>query len=252
MWIDSHAHIDRLPEGDLAHLIGEAEGAGVGVILGMATDCASAETVVRLCGGFPNLYGAAGISPFDSVSVPDGWESRLRKVLAQKKIVGVGEIGLDTSNPLYPSIDIQMPVFERQLDIANDLDLPVMVHSRGVEKKVAELCLAHGVKKALFHCYTGPSDALEYVLKCGYSVSFSGIVTYSDHVRELARGVPPDRLFIETDSPYLAPVPHRGKVNRPAWVALVGECVASVKQVQAELLQQTIAENFRRLFGVGL
>jgi TatD DNase family protein len=251
MWIDSHAHLDRLPEADMAAVIAEAEAAGVSLILSTATDCASAETVARHCRAFPNLFGAAGISPFDSVSLPERWESRLRMILAEKKMAGVGEIGLDASNPRYPSLDLQAPVFEKQLDIARELDLPVIVHSRGAEKKVAEICAARGVTKALFHCFTGPVDALRYIIDQGYSISFSGIVTFSAAVRDLVTHVPLDRLFIETDSPYLAPAPHRGKTNRPAWVAITGECVAAVKKITPEQLQQSLAENFKRLFGDG-
>ena len=199
MWIDSHAHLDRLPEADMAAVIAEAEAAGVSLILSTATDCASAETVARHCRAFPNLIGAAGISPFDSVSLPERWESRLRMILA--------------------------------------------------EKKVAEICAARGVTKALFHCFTGPVDALRYIIDQGYSISFSGIVTFSAAVRDLVTPVPLDRLFIETDSPYLTPAPHRGKTNRPAWVAITGECVAAVKKITPAALQRVIEENFNNLFG---
>lgn len=249
MWIDSHAHLDRIAEPDLAQLIAEAEAAGVSPILSTATDCGSAEVVARQCRAFPNIFGAAGISPFDSISLPEHWESKLRTILANNKMVGVGEIGLDASNPRYPTLELQMPVFEKQLDIARELDLPVIVHSRGAEKKVAEICAARGVTKALFHCFTGPVDALTYILDRGYSISFSGIVTFSAAVRDLVTHVPPDRLFIETDSPYLAPAPHRGEINRPAWVAITGECVAAVKKITPERLQQVIEENFNNLFG---
>jgi TatD DNase family protein len=249
MWIDSHAHLDRLPEADVAAFIAEAEAAGVSPILSTATDCASAEVVVQQCRAFPNLFGAAGISPFDSVSLPERWESRLRMILADKKMVGVGEIGLDASNPRYPSLGLQTPVFVKQLEIARELDLPVIVHSRGAEKKAAEICAARGVTKAMFHCFTGPVDALHYILDQGYSISISGIVTFSVAVQYLVTHVPLDRLFIETDSPYLAPVPHRGKTNRPAWVAITGECVAAVKKITPAALQQVIEENFDNLFG---
>jgi TatD DNase family protein len=248
MWIDSHAHLDRIAEPDLARLIAEAEVAGVSPILSTATDFTSAEVVAQQCRAFPNLFGAAGISPFDSVSLPERWESRLRTILANNKMVGVGEIGLDTSNPRYPSLELQMPVFEKQLDIARELDLPIIVHSRGAEKKVAEICAARGVRKALFHCFTGPLDALHHILDSGYSISFSGIVTFSASVRDLVPHVPPERLFIETDSPYLAPAPHRGKTNRPAWVAITGEYVAAVKNIPPERLQESISDNFSRLF----
>jgi TatD DNase family protein len=141
-----------------------------------------------------------------------------------------------------------MPVFERQLELAKALRLPVVVHSRGAEKLVAEICRASGVGGVLFHCFTGSREALKFVLDCGYDVSFSGIITFSNAVRALAKEVPFDRLFIETDSPYLAPVPHRGKTNRPAWAALVGEAAAEIRGVPSERLQRETGRNFRRLF----
>jgi TatD DNase family protein len=249
MWIDSHAHLDRIAEPDLTQVIHEAQKAGVARILFTATDLVSAGAVVRQCAAHSFLRGAAGISPFDVVSLPDGWEQSLRTMLSEQGMVGVGEIGLDASNPRYPSLDLQMPVFEKQLDIARELELPVIVHSRGAEKKTAEICAVHGITRAMFHCFTGPVDALEYILDRGYSISFSGIVTFNATLRDLVTRVPLDRLFIETDSPYLAPAPHRGKTNRPAWVAITGECVAAIKRIPPARLQRMIEENFNSLFG---
>ena len=248
MWIDCHAHLDRLPPDQLNAAVVEAAAAGVTVILSAATDLASAAAVIRQCQTFPSLYGALGISPFDSRDLPDGWEVKLCQMLCHEHIVAVGEIGLDQSNTKYPAMEIQLPVFEKQLMIAKEHGLPVVVHSRGVEKRVAEICRSFGITRTLFHCFTGDTNALDVVLDCGYSVSFSGIVTFSPAVRELARHVPLDRLFIETDTPYLAPVPHRGKTNRPARAALVGESVAVIKDIPAGELQAAIRNNFKRLF----
>jgi TatD DNase family protein len=254
MWIDCHAHLDRLPPGQLSAAIAEALSAGVTVILSAATDLPSAAAVISQCQAFPSLYGALGISPFDSRNLPEQWDMGFRSMLNQERIIAVGEIGLDQTNPSspsgskYPAMEIQLPVFEKQLMIAKEHDLPVVVHSRGVEKRVAEICRSFGITRALFHCFTGDAAALEVVLDCGYFVSFSGIVTFSPAVRDLARRVPLDRLLIETDTPYLAPVPHRGKTNRPAWAALVGEAVASIKGQPAGQLQSALLDNFNRLF----
>lgn len=254
MWIDCHAHLDRLPPDRLNATIAEASAAGVTVILSAATDLVSAAAVIRQCRTFPSLYGALGISPFDSRDCPDGWEAELRRMLHHEHIIAVGEIGLDqsnsssSSNSKYPAMEIQLPVFEKQCMIAREYNLPVVLHSRGVEKRVAEICRSSGITRALFHCFTGDITALEAVLDCGYSVSCSGILTFSSAVRELARCVPLDRLFIETDTPYCTPVPHRGTANRPAWAALVGEAVADIRGITAGALQAALHENFMRLF----
>jgi TatD DNase family protein len=248
MWTDCHAHLDRLPEKELSGTLAEAAADGVSTILSTATDLASAASVVIHCRTFPALYGAAGISPFETRGLPADWLDRLRSCCEKEKIVAVGEIGLDLSNPKYPDVKYQMPVFERQLELAGELRLPVVVHSRGAERQVADICRASGASRVLFHCFTGSREALKFVLECGYDVSFSGIITYNDSVRELVKKVPCDRVFIETDSPYLAPVPHRGKTNRPAWVALVGTAAAESMGIPAERLQRETERNFKRLF----
>jgi TatD DNase family protein len=248
MWIDSHAHLDRLPEQELGNIVTDAVAAGVGMILSTATDIHSSEIVVRQCAAFPQLYGALGISPFDANKVPIDWESRLRSLLGNKRAIAVGEIGLDRSNPKYPDIEIQLPVFEKQLRLSAECGKPAIVHSRGAERRVAEICRAAGITKVLFHCFTGDMESLRYIIESGYAVSFSGIITFDRSVAELVSYVPLDRLFIETDTPYLAPIPHRGKPNRPAWVAVVGQTAAQCKRISPEQLQSAVAQNFQRLF----
>jgi TatD DNase family protein len=248
MWIDIHAHLDRLPEAELARVIAEAAEAGVGVILSASTDLTSAAEVVRRIESFPALYGAVGISPFDAPGSPDDWEGRLRALLKRERVIAVGEIGLDRSNPRYPPAGRQLPYFEKQVAIAADAGLPAVIHSRGAEREAAGICRSLGVEKALFHCFTGSREALGVVLDNGYYVSFSGIITWNADVAALAADVPSDRLFIETDAPYLAPAPHRGTVNRPSRAAIVGETAARLRGVQPGELQAAIAANFERLF----
>jgi TatD DNase family protein len=247
-WIDAHAHLDRLSGAGLAETLAEASAAGVTTVLSCATGLSSSASVIRQCRDFPSLYGAVGISPFESHSLPDGWEDLLLSYLDRENIVALGEIGLDGSNADYPALDIQLPVFDRQLRMASERCLPVVVHSRGAELMAAEMCRSAGVAKAVFHCFTGKNDALMFILESGYHVSFSGIVTFSDDVARLAERVPLDRILIETDTPYLAPVPCRGKANRPAWVAFVGEAVACCKGIPADKLQDALRRNFEWLF----
>jgi TatD DNase family protein len=247
-WIDIHAHLDALSPHELHQAINDATLANVTTILSTATELSSAGAVLEQCRTFPALYGALGISPFDARALPAGWEGILRNLLTHPRCIAVGEIGIDGSNPRYPPLEEQLPFFEKQLTIAKELDLPAVIHSRGVEKNAAEICRSLGVRKALFHCFTGSVEALEAILEAGYCVSFSGIITFSEAVRNLVNIVPLDRLFVETDTPYLAPTPHRGKTNCPAWVALVGEEAAKCKGVTARELREAIAKNFERLF----
>ena len=253
-WIDTHAHLDRLADEEVKAQLAEATSAGVGAVLAAGTDLVSSEAVVRQCRlasedrSVAGLFGAAGISPFDADAVPCGWEGRLRELLRNERMIAVGEIGLDATNPNYPSFHHQLPVFEAQLSLAKEYGIPAVVHSRGVEKKVAGICRSLGSEKVMFHCFTGDLDALRTILDYGYSISFSGIITFSTPVAALVSQVPSDRLFIETDAPYLAPAPYRGRQNRPAWVSKTGEAAAALRGEAAEEMQEAISRNFRRLF----
>jgi TatD DNase family protein len=247
-WIDLHAHLDGLSDSELSQSIAEAAAAGVSVVFVAATDLASAEIVSRQCVMHPSLWGAVGICPFSAGLLPDNWEAKLRSFLLRERIIAIGEIGIDESNPKYPPLSLQLPVFERQLEIARECDLPIIVHSRGAESRVISLCMSHGIKRAVFHCFTGDSVSLAAILDGGYSVSFSGIVTFNSNLLGRVAEVPLDRLFIETDSPWLSPTPYRGQVNRPDRVAITGKTIAKTLGISPEKLQEAIAGNFNRLF----
>jgi TatD DNase family protein len=179
---------------------------------------------------------------------PD-WEQELTRRLQDGHVLGVGEIGLDDSNPRYPSLERQRPLFRRQLEIAHSLDLPVIMHSRGAEEEVIDTCRELGISRAVFHCFTGTIDTLRRLLDAGYHVSWSGIITFKKSgLDEAVRFAPLDRLFIETDTPYLAPVPHRGKPNEPGLVSLVGEHVARLKDVPPQRVAEAIRKSFRAVF----
>jgi TatD DNase family protein len=249
--IDSHAHLYDLSSDELDEVIAEAGSVGVDTVVNTAVSLSTAETVLGQCGRHPeHLRAAIGVSPFDVTGLEDGWDDKLMELLAQparQKIVAIGEIGLDSSNPAYPPISVQLPVFAKQLEIATDATLPVVIHSRGAEKRAAGMCRGIGVKKAVFHCFTGDAEALEYIVDSGYHVSISGIITYKNsHLRELIRYVPIAQLLIETDTPYLSPAPHRGKPNRPAMLPYTGREIArllgiSEPELSAELKKNAVA-----------
>lgn len=249
MWIDSHAHLFVFSDDDLKKHLNEAYNNDVQVVLSTATDCCTARTVAAQCASFKNVWGAVGISPFDVVAPPATWREELAALLSQPKIIAVGETGIDTTNPHYPELPLQQPFFEEQLEIARLHNLPAIVHSRGAEKEACSICRHQGTEKALFHCFTGDRSALKTIVSAGYYISLSGIVTFNNSsLRDLVKYIPLDRMLIETDTPYLAPVPHRGGTNRPAWVALVGNAVADIIKKPVPELQQQLKNNFRSLF----
>ncbi|MBD3390563.1 MAG: YchF/TatD family DNA exonuclease [Chitinivibrionales bacterium] len=251
MWIDAHAHLYDFTDSRLATELEDARQKGVGLIVNAATSLATGLKVAAQCERCPELRATAGISPFDVEGLPDGWIASLEDLLGRKRFVGVGEIGLDDTNPRYPALRAQVPVFEAQLAVARARALPVVVHSRGAEKQAVEACRRTGVPAAVFHCFTGTMDALRMLLDAGFWVSYSGIVTFKrDNLLEQVRYTPVDRLFIETDTPYLAPHPHRGQRNRPAWVSCVGERIAEIKKLPPARLAEHITQSARTVFGI--
>lgn len=248
MWIDCHAHLFDLPVSSLSHQLEAAAMAGVDVVISTSTDLTNA-AVVTSHTAFPQVYGAIGISPFDVQNLPQGWESSLESFLNHEKIIACGEIGIDATNPSYPPLVEQESVFIRQLEIANACNLPVIIHSRGAEEQALSICKNRGVSMAVFHCFTGSEDACAAIVDAGYCISLSGIITFSKcALREFVHKIPLTQLFIETDCPYLAPVPHRGKVNQPAWVSCTGLEVAKLLQLHPEVLAMQIRKNFNRIF----
>lgn len=249
MWIDSHAHLFDLPVDEIRSLVTEASDAGVPLVVSTATDLGNSRQVIHHCEDYPQLRGAVGISPFDVTALPEQWCDDLRAMLDHPEIIAVGETGIDTTNPRYPDLALQLPVFEQQLYLARDCSLPIIIHSRGAEKQVVDRCRACGIERAMFHCFTGDSDALQSIVDNGYYISLSGIVTFPrSNLRTIINRIPLDRLLIETDSPYLAPVPYRGKKNRPALVRFTGKEIARLLEKSPEELQQQIEMNFIRLF----
>lgn len=250
-WIDTHAHLADLDNQNLATCLENCKKHNVTTIINSATDINSSKIIAKQIIDFPNLYGTAGISPFDTPNVKKGWQGELFELLQKDKIIALGEIGLDNTNPIYPSIEIQKDIFLGQLSIAKELDIPVMLHSRGSEKEVLDHLLENEISKAIFHCYTGPVDLIQTITDNGYYISYSGIVTFNKApLDEQVKATTLSKIFIETDSPYLAPKPFRGKKNEPALVSLVGEKVAELKKISPEELQINLDKNFKNIFSI--
>ena len=178
MWVDSHAHLFEYSPEEITQLLQEASGASVSTIISTATNIENAKVVLEHCNRYNTVYGAAGISPFDADEVNLDWAAQLRSLLKNSRMIAVGEIGIDRSNPGYPDPENQISLFEEQLSIAVELNLPAVVHSRGAESEAADICKKLGVKKALFHCFTGDCNSMEKIIDYGYFISFSGIITF--------------------------------------------------------------------------
>lgn len=251
MWIDSHCHLFDATDEEIVQYINECHALDVHQILNIGTDLLTSEKVIQQAEQFSSndlvVSAAAGISAADVEKYCNdlSWEESLRSLLKSDSVVALGEIGIDGINDYYAPFEMQLDFFRKQLAIAKDMSLPVIVHSRGVEAQALSEVQLSGVENAIFHCFTGSESVAKEISNAGYYVSFSGIVTFKrSDFDQVIKAVDPAKLLIETDSPYLAPVPKRGKKNQPAWVSYVGGYVADVLRVTPKLLAQRVSGNF--------
>jgi TatD DNase family protein len=254
MFIDSHAHIDGAEfDVDREEVLERARAAGVTTILNVGTGdphSGAFERAVELGQKHENLYTAIGTHPHDARLYDDRAEEKIKTLIQSERVVAWGEIGLDFHYDNSPR-DVQVAVFKRQLHAANDCDLPVVIHTREAEPETIEILKSAEVKRrGVFHCFSGSMDLAQRALELGFMISFSGIVTFkkADELRAVAKEVPLDRLLIETDCPYLSPIPYRGKRNEPAHVVEVARCLAGIHGVDIEEIARITSNNFQSLF----
>jgi len=223
----------------------------VEIILDLATRPEEAQRCVDFAAEHPGVYAAIGVHPHEASCWSPEAASELRRLAAVDAVVAIGEIGLDYHYNLSPP-DSQREAFAAQLKLATELVLPVSIHSREAEEDTLRLLSESDVGRfgGVMHCFTGSDQAARTCLELGLHISFSGIVTFAnaDRLRQIAAWVPPDRLLLETDAPYLAPVPFRGKRNEPAHVVEVTRAVAALRGSSPEDLGATICRNFEQLF----
>ena len=258
MMIDSHCHLaDEAFEDDLEGVIERARGAGVDGALCVldATNEAEAVRAVRVAALWPVVRFAVGVHPHQAgvfVDRLNDVEAHLHAAIeARAGTCAVGEIGLDYHYDFAPR-EVQREVFRRQIRVATEIGRPVVIHTREADDDTLAILSEHRpAVSGVVHCFTGDACMAKRVVGLGLHVSFSGIVTFraADSVRDAAAAVPYDRLLVETDAPYLAPVPHRGKRNEPAWVGDVADMLAGVRGVAPDALRTRTAATFEALFG---
>lgn len=258
--IDSHCHIDgpRFDE-DRDEVVRRALDAGVKAMLNVGTGSPSEdsfEKTLALTERYDCIYGSAGIHPHDASEYSDEVEERLRGVLnASEKMIAWGEIGLDYYYDHSPR-EVQREVFRRQIRAAREEDLPIIIHSRDANEDtvgiLTEECSYEGFRGGIMHCFGGTAEMAEALIPLGFLISFAGNVTFKNAVdlRDAARVVPRERLLVETDCPYLTPVPHRGKRNEPCFVADTATFLAEFYGEEPESLAEQTSNNFCEFFGV--
>ncbi len=255
--IDSHCHLaDAVFEEDLPEVIAWAKAAGLTSALTIlaAGDAGEAGRAAKVRELWPEARFAVGVHPHQAheCAEPGRASAMVEAALAANPhIVAIGEIGLDYHYDYSPR-DVQRAVFEEQLALAARVRLPIVIHTREADEDLFRILEARaGSITGVFHCFTGSVDAARRALQLGFLVSFAGIVTFprGQNVREAAAIVPDDRLLVETDSPFLAPVPHRGKRNEPAWVVRVAEALADLRGVDPSAIDRLVTANFSRFCG---
>jgi TatD DNase family protein len=261
MFVDSHAHIDGEEyDSDRAEVVERAREAGVLAILNVGTGdphSGSLERAVRVAEQFDGVYAAVGVHPHDAKLFDQEAAALLQELVRQsKRVIAWGEIGLDYHYDHSPR-DVQRRVFREQLRLARRESLPVIIHSRKADEDTVAILgeeWGRSEQGGIMHCFGGTRSMAESVLELGFMISFAGNVTFkkAEDLREVAQSVPPDRLLIETDCPYLTPVPFRGRRNEPARVVEVARCLASLHGLEVAEMGRRTSENFARFFHLEL
>jgi TatD DNase family protein len=252
--IDSHCHLDDAQfDPDRDAVIERARAVGVEMLVAVGTGGGppDLEAGTRLADRYADMYATVGVHPHDASKATPETFDRLRELLSHPKVLAVGEIGLDYHYDFSPR-ETQREVFAKQLAIARDAGKPVVIHTREAWADTMELLREAHAGRGILHCFSGGPEEAEQAIELGFHISFAGVVTFpkASRVQAAARMVPPDRLLIETDAPYLAPVPNRGKRNEPAFVLENARKLAELRGVAVEEIAAVTAGNFRALFGL--
>lgn len=253
MLIDSHAHLDneRFNE-DQTQVIARCE-EKLTAVINVGCDLASSGQSIKLADTYPFIYAAVGIHPHDAKEAPENYLELLREMAEHSKVVAIGEMGLDYYYDLSPR-NIQQRFFREQLLLAKEVNKPFIIHDRDAHGDVMQILreVAPYPAGGVMHCFSASWEIAQECMKLGVYISLAGPVTFANagKLKDIAQKVPLDRLLVETDCPYLTPVPHRGKRNEPAYVQHVVDHVASLRNMEAQELAQRAAENTIRLFGL--
>lgn len=245
MLVDTHVHLDFYETaGEIAAVVQRASGQGVEVLTTIGYDLNSCKRAVELSNSFPNVYAVIGIHPHEAKGASVELLKEVELLAANKKVVGIGEIGLDFFRDHSPR-EVQRRVFRQQIDLAKELDLPVVIHAREAYAEILGILDEMQVKRAVFHCFSGGAEMATECLKKDYFLSIAGPVTFKN-ARQLitvVKDAPLDKLLLETDSPFLAPHPYRGTTNEPSYLPFIARAVAEIKNLSTDAVSVATTRN---------
>lgn len=252
MLFDTHAHLlDERFDGEREEIIRSLPAHGVGAYCEIGYDIKSSVNAASLADNFEFVYAAVGIHPHDTDSLKESDVDTLENLCKEKKVVALGEIGLDY---YYDNSkrENQRYWFDRQLSLSEEIDIPVTIHTRDAMADTIDILKCHKKARGIIHCYSGSKESAKILLDMGFYISFAGPVTFknANTALEVAKYVPSDRILIETDSPYLSPVPYRGKRNQPIYVKEVAKTLASVRGEDLETIEKLTFENAMRVYEI--
>jgi TatD DNase family protein len=252
MLIDSHAHLEMKEfDSDREDVIKRAGEVGVAFIVTVGTNLALSRKAVALAQKYENIYATIGIHPHDAAKTDNKTFESLKELAQKQKVVAYGEIGLDFFRNIS-SQDKQIEIFGLQLELARELNLPVIIHDREAHQQALKMVKASGVRRGVFHCFSGDYVMAKQCIDLGFYISIPGVVTYekAKTIQDVAGHVPLSSLLLETDAPYLTPVPHRGKRNEPSYIINTAKKVAEIKKILWEEVAQITTDNTMNLFGI--
>ncbi|MEE9912405.1 MAG: TatD family hydrolase [Deltaproteobacteria bacterium] len=252
MLIDSHAHLEMMEfDSDRREVIERARLAGVDGIVTVGTNLGLSRKALSIAREYENIYATIGIHPHDAARAGDQAFDDLRDLARDPKVVAYGEIGLDYFRDHSPR-EKQIEMFARQLELARELRLPVIIHDRDAHDQTLRMVKDSNIRSGVFHCFSGDWSMARQCIDLGFYVSVPGVVTFekSKVLQEVVRQAPLDSLLLETDCPYLTPVPHRGKRNEPSFIIHTAKKVAEIKGMPWEDLAEAAARNTRKLFRI--
>ena len=249
-FIDTHCHLDKLDSTPEEAII-EAKQAGVQRMVTVSVDEPSLDFVLSMVQQFPEVYGSVGFHPHDAAELTEDLEQKIRKLaLEEKKLIAIGETGLDY-HYMYSSVEVQQQVFSKHLQLAVELNLPVIMHSREAETDTLNILQEIPVPPlGVAHSFTSSFEMAKTLIEMGWYIGINGIVTFknAEDLREVVSWLPLDRLLLETDSPFLAPTPFRGKPNKPAHIPVIATFIAELRGISLEQLSEQTSANAQRLF----
>ncbi len=252
--VDSHCHLDMTAYNeDLPDVLGRAKSAGIAAIITIGIDPPSSQAAVSLAQNHTDLYAAVGIHPHHAEGVSEQIKKEMRHLAGQNKVIAYGEIGIDCFKDYAPLAD-QISCMRWQLELAQELELPVIIHDRDAHQLILDILIEMGPFPAggVIHCFSGDAQIAEKFLECGFYLSIPGVVTFKKAVelQEAATMIPLNRLLVETDGPFLAPEPWRGKRNEPAYTLYTAEKIAELKNISLDDIAEATSHNIEKLFRI--